>query len=240
MEEAITIHSVGGVEVELPVAGLGGRSLAFIIDIHIRVIFAMAWGFGVGWFLNEVGIKGDWIGWLAVLPALLIYFLYHPLLEWLMGGRTPGKRMMGLRIVTEQGLTPGLGAILVRNIFRLIDSMPSAYVLGLVVAHFSARHARIGDIAAGTLITYEEALKLKALEGLFDEPGESGEALSLKQRELLMELLERWNGLLPERRHAMALTLLRARGLEPPAKGLKYDGRLRTTLKGLLEGGEHE
>ncbi len=235
MEEAITIHSVGGVEVELPVAGLGGRSLAFIIDIHIRVIFAMAWGFGVGWWLQNTGFKGDVIGWVAVLPAVAIYFLYHPVLEWLMGGRTPGKRMMGLRIVTEQGLTPGLGPILVRNIFRLVDSLPSAYVLGLLVAHFSRRHTRIGDIAGGTLITYEEALRLKALEGLFDEAGE-GPQLSLKQRELLMELLERWDGLLAERRRAMGETLLKAHGVEVPSKGRGYDGRLKAALKGLLEG----
>lgn len=233
MEEAITIHSVGGVEVELPVAGLGGRSLAFIIDIHIRVILAMAWGFGVGWWLQNIGIAGDLFFWLAVLPAFAIYFLYHPLLEWLMGGRTPGKRMMGLRIITEEGLTPGLGPILVRNIFRLVDTLPSAYVLGLVVAYFNRRHARLGDIAGGTLLTYEDALRLKALEGLFDE---AGAQLSLKQRELLMELLERWSGLLPERRRAMAETLLKGQGQTPPAKGRGYEGRLKTALEGMLEG----
>ena len=61
---------------------------------------------------------------LIFLPTSLIYLLYHPLVELAMRGRTPGKRMAGVRIVNRQGGTPSSLAILIRNGFRLIDCLP--------------------------------------------------------------------------------------------------------------------
>ena len=49
-----------------------------------------------------------------------------------MRGRTPGKRMAGVRIVARDGGAPSVGALLVRNVFRLIDSLPLLYGVGLV------------------------------------------------------------------------------------------------------------
>ena len=56
------------------------------------------------------------------MPATAIYFLYHLVLEPLMAGRTPGKRMTGLRVLTPEGLVPTIGALITRNVFRIIDS----------------------------------------------------------------------------------------------------------------------
>ena len=61
-----------------------------------------------------------------------MYFLYHFALEIAMHGRTPGKRMAGIHIVTREGGSPGAGALLTRNVFRLVDSLPLLYGVGLV------------------------------------------------------------------------------------------------------------
>jgi uncharacterized membrane protein SpoIIM required for sporulation len=99
------------------------------------------------------------------MPTLAIYFLYHLVLEPVMRGRTPGKRMIGLRILTPEGLVPSTSALVTRNAFRIIDSLPFAYVVGLLCAMFGKRHLRLGDIAAGTVLAVDRAAFLEKLAG---------------------------------------------------------------------------
>ena len=80
-----------------------------------------------------------------------------------MSGRTPGKRLTGVRVLTPEGLVPTTGALLTRNVFRIIDSMPLLYVVGLLFVFFSKRHLRLGDLAAGTVIAMERAPFLEKL-----------------------------------------------------------------------------
>ena len=68
----------------------------------------------------------------VVAPAAAIYFLYHLVLEMAMHGRTPGKRMAGMHIVARDGSSPSIGALLTRNVFRLVDCFPLVYGVGLV------------------------------------------------------------------------------------------------------------
>lgn len=164
---ALVVESVTGVEVSLPVAGPGARAYAFIIDWHIRAILAAAW-YVIGMMLYSGGFSdlappldpnGLWFGLIAA-PTAAIYFLYHPALEIAMRGRTPGKRMAGVRLVTRSGGTPTLGAYLIRNVFRLVDNFPIFYGLGLILTMITRDHVRLGDLAAGTLIVYDPLDKL--------------------------------------------------------------------------------
>ena len=160
---ALVIDSVTGVEVALPIAGPGARSYAFVIDWHIRAILAVTWYvFGMMLYNRDwanitppLEMDGIWFGLIA-LPAAAIYFLYHPVLEIAMRGRTPGKRMAGVRLVTRAGGTPELGAYVIRNVFRLVDTFPVCYGLGLVMTMITRNHVRLGDIAAGTLLVYDQ------------------------------------------------------------------------------------
>ena len=74
-----------------------------------------------------------------------------------MDGRTPGKRMTGLRVLTPEGHVPTTGALLTRNVFRIIDSLPGFYVVGLLFVIFGPKHQRFGDLAAGTVVALERA-----------------------------------------------------------------------------------
>src|SRR5687767_4271649 len=141
----VTLQSITGVDVELRIAGAGSRSYAFVIDWHIRFVLALAWlVVGSLLYAGRIALVDDaWTSLerdylLAVLlPMAIIFFGYHPILEFAMRGSTPGKRMAGVRIVTRTGDIPGPGALLLRNVFRLIDSMPfGIYVVGLVTAMF--------------------------------------------------------------------------------------------------------
>ena len=169
---ALTVPSATGIDARLVLAGPGARTIAFIFDWMIRGCLATAWLLLVTWAITGnlgMDVSRDsetlWILTGAV-PASTIYFLYHPVLEALMDGRTPGKRMTGLRVLTTEGQAPTTGSVLTRNVFRIIDSLPGFYVVGLFLVMFSSRHQRFGDLAAGTVVALERAPFLEKLARL--------------------------------------------------------------------------
>lgn len=238
-EERLRIVGLTGVDVELTIAGPGSRSYAFLIDWQLRVLLALAW-FCAGWLIAQTDGVGPsrhgLFGYAVILPAVCIYLFYHPVLEVLMRGRTPGKRRAGLRIVTRSGGTPGLGALLMRNIFRLIDSLPAFYLLGLLCCFLSAQRVRIGDLAAGTLLIVDSAAPDAALASLGGAlAGAAADGLSPAAAELVHELLERWSSLQPQRRGELARMLLSridGKAGSPQREGWT-DAQLRARLREL-------
>jgi uncharacterized membrane protein SpoIIM required for sporulation/uncharacterized RDD family membrane protein YckC len=163
------IPSATGVDAHLVLAGPGARSLAFMLDWMIRSAVATIYALLASWLLLgnfrfDVGPEDETLWYLAgALPATAIYLLYHLILEPLMAGRTPGKRLAGLRVLTPEGLVPSVGALITRNVFRIIDSMPLFYVVGLLFVFFGRQHLRLGDLAAGTVLAVERAPFLEKL-----------------------------------------------------------------------------
>lgn len=234
----LQVDSITGIPVELPIAGPGGRSFAFIIDWHIRVLAAAAWGFGFSLVLGAASDGAEtpprWFALLTFLPPALIYLLYHPILELAMSGRTPGKRIAGLRIVSVEGTIPGAGAIIVRNLFRFIDGLPMFYVIGLGFTFATRRHQRIGDLAAGTLLVYEDANQADSL-GALPHAG-AARGISTADAELVQDLIDRWVHLDPEHRLELArrlLTRLDPGGADSQAAWLN-DGTARRALSDWL------
>lgn len=210
----VILQSITGVDVELRIAGPGSRSYAFVIDWHIRLLLALAWLLvglalysGRLMLLDGGSVPRTGGFYLAVvMPATLIYFLYHPVLEIAMHGRTPGKRIAGVRLVSRTGDIPSPGALLVRNVFRILDSMPFAYLIGLVCVVFTAQHVRIGDLAAGTLLVCHTEEGDKSFGGLTAATGPGG--LSPQAADLAQELLDRWDALGGVKRAELARSLI--------------------------------
>ncbi len=240
--DELVIDSATGVAVALPVAGPGGRAYAFVLDWHVRLALALAW-YGSGALLHSTLAGGapslsvpfdpgpSWfLG--VVLPATAIYFLYHPVLEIALRGRTPGKRFAGLRIVTREGQAPGIGALLVRNVFRLIDSFPGLYCVGLVATMVTRQSVRLGDLAAGTVLVYERdrTLSLPPALGSASTLAGPDAATTLAGGELVAELQARWNDLSAEARADLAGALLRRLGETESALAGADDAALRRLL----------
>lgn len=219
IQDELQFTSTDATEVSLPIAGTGSRSYAFLIDWHIRLILAVAWLIGSAFLLGNLGDQGLWeeifgnlksLGFYVVLlPTLIIYGLYHPVLEIVMKGRTPGKRAAGIRVVTLDGQTPDVPALLIRNVFRLVDSLPTLYVVGLISVLITERHVRIGDMAAGTLLVHEKKLTRDAFQSFARE---REHALDLPVMEVADDLLKRWRSLEPEVRTRIAIKLLASQG----------------------------
>ena len=215
MQDQLEIASATGVDLQLNVAGPGARSYAFVVDWHIRVLLALAWYIVANFayvgslqLMDPDSLEFSTYSFIVLFPPTLIYGLYHPVLELVTRGRTPGKRMAGIRIVTQDAQTPGVFAILIRNVLRLIDSLPIAYAVGLVCTMLTKQAVRIGDIAAGTLLVYDTDAQAGTATALDLDP-EAVAEFGLEKTELIHELLDRWEQLDIERRQALAGNLLR-------------------------------
>lgn len=174
---AFVLPSATGVDVRLDLAGVGARSIAFLFDFVLRAALAACWYVGAALLYNlsqgrsglGAPIETDARWFMAVLlPAAAVYLLYHPLLETALRGLTPGKRLTGLRIVDRDGGVPTTSALVLRNLFRIIDSLPLLYGVGLTAMLLTREQTRVGDAAAGTLVVYD-----RAIEPLLAQPSHS-------------------------------------------------------------------
>lgn len=167
------VHSPEQVALHFPVAGPTSRMLAYAIDLFVLmaiglvvfVLIALATPLA-GWVgdqldavLPDPGADPDrvWGGFVAFLAVLLLIqvgfeMLYFVVLEVATGGRSIGKRLLGLRVVKEGGFPIGLRESLIRNLLRTADALPANYLVGLTSMVASAQGKRLGDIAAGTVV----------------------------------------------------------------------------------------
>jgi uncharacterized RDD family membrane protein YckC len=229
---------VTGVDVELPIAGPGSRSYAFIIDWHIRVLAALLWvliALSVMYVVRRAPSGSSALNAIfslkvfAYVPATLIYLLYHPIVELAMGGQTPGKRKAGVRVVTRTGQPPSIAAILIRNVFRLIDSLPAFYTVGLLSTIMTRDSVRIGDLAAGTVLVTlpDEGRKASERQAVFA----TQTRLTPDQAELVGDVLERWPQLDTVTRRDLAHRILTRAGANVTDAN---DQALKTALADLL------
>jgi uncharacterized RDD family membrane protein YckC len=102
----------------------------------------------------------------ALLPPGVAYALFvtasfvtgwgwHVFFEAYRQGRTPGKQLVGLRVVDGRGLPLSLEQALVRNVVRALDFAPLFYGLGALACQLDSRRRRLGDVAADTLVIRE-------------------------------------------------------------------------------------
>lgn len=219
VNDLIYVNSADAMTSALEIAGVGARSYAFVIDWHIRLLLALVWIYLAAFLFYDLSIFSTMFAednastaaaWIVFLPAVIVYFFYHPILEAVMHGSTPGKRIAGVRLMTLEGFTPGIGSILIRNIFRLIDSLPGVYTVGLLFAIFTRNHVRIGDMAAGTVLIYEKNVARQSLSDVAQQSLNS--ELSAENYDLLLELLERWQELDKKQRLHLGQHFLRKIG----------------------------
>ena len=145
-----------GVELEVELGGLGSRFIAEAIDWVLKGIVVGA--LAVLLFAIGSGVATA----VFLVLVFLVWFGYDVLFEVLAGGRTPGKRACGLRVVRSGGQPIGFVASSVRNLLRLVDGPLTSYLAGIVAIVISERNQRLGDMAADTLVVREPAGQGKA------------------------------------------------------------------------------
>jgi uncharacterized RDD family membrane protein YckC len=182
--DQLSIETPELVGIDMPVAGIGSRFVALLVDYLIWTVVFIAFFILVAVVdpsLSTFSKMGEkWATAVFVFIPFLLYWGYFTLFEAFWNGRTPGKRVAKIRVIQRSGRGIGLFESLTRNFLRIVDQFPFVYVVGVISIMVTKQHQRLGDLAAGTLVVHErENLSTASTvssgrtftAGLFDTPG---------------------------------------------------------------------
>lgn len=169
LDTSIEIVTPENISFQYEVVGPFRRLPAFILDLSIRAIIVLTVGFAMamlGWFVGSGGIAVMLVLW------FVLEWFYGGIFETYMNGQTPGKRTMGIRVVSTGGHPINGVQAVMRNILRGVDMMPiiplsalnenlgiltiPTFAIGLVCQMSNPRFQRLGDIACGTMVVVDE------------------------------------------------------------------------------------
>jgi uncharacterized RDD family membrane protein YckC len=228
MERTIEVTTGESVAFSYELAGLGSRFLALFIDLLIQTVVTVAAVLLLVWIAGalpslpvsqkEASTLVYKVGYALVISvfvfaAFMLYFGYFIVFETLWNGRTPGKKLLGIRVVRDGGFPVDFSSALIRNVVRVLEAALGFYAISAVCALLSPQNRRLGDMAAGTIVVREGTL-----EGMVPIRAVSGEDplvrdLAPAQRELVRQYARRRTSLADKSRRALAFQI--ADGIRP-------------------------
>jgi uncharacterized RDD family membrane protein YckC len=182
-EETLIIETPERVPLAFALASIGNRFLAVAIDHFIQylTIVIVVWlSFAVtgasfsdtpSEFFDEMP---KWTTAILIVVLFLLFAGYFVVFEWLWNGQTPGKRLLKLRVIREDGRPITLWEAIARNLLRIFDAVPGfvvpVYSIGLISIFASRRDQRVGDVFAGTVVVRERADEAPTFKETFSNP----------------------------------------------------------------------
>lgn len=231
MNDALQVATPERVAVELPIAGLGSRAMAYAVDVALLGSVGLAAYFALTFWVpdpvNAVLELSGLVRTLGLAGAFFGLWVYWTLLEVTWNGQTVGKRLLRIRVVRGDGAPVTVFASAVRNLLRLVDFLPACYPVGLVTMLIDARHRRLGDLVAGTVLVRDEQVDLARYEQVTA-------TLALNEVEVATSYLARFEQLEPAARVRIGGLLAKRLGLQVPDDASPQ--ALRDAVKAHLEG----
>lgn len=206
------------VRLDLPEATVGSRGIAVLVDWLIQGLIGLVLFFGAFFFLDVPGLPE----WVPVTVLLVLYFLllfgYPITFETVWRGRTPGKALLGLRVVTVEGAPVGFRHAAIRAALALVDFTVTFGLAAVVSSLVSRRNQRLGDFVAGTVVLRERTGAGATVARRFEVPAAAGpvadgidtSGLTHRDYEAIRAYLLRADSLAPPRRDEVARQLLAA------------------------------
>jgi uncharacterized RDD family membrane protein YckC len=139
--------------VSFKIAGVGSRATAHFLDVILLIATFTALAFLSGLFSMVFGVEVS--SGLMVFAVSAGMFLYFILFEWLGNGHSPGKKAMGIRVVSFDGTPITMRGAVYRNLMRPADFLPIFYFAGFIASFMNEKSQRLGDLAAGTIVVYD-------------------------------------------------------------------------------------
>lgn len=164
--QTIRVQTTQNVFIHYPVASVGDRILAFIIDRIILVIYTVAMVLSMTSFDME-------IVWLWIMLLGFPWFFYHLVFEIFMNGQTPGKRVMSIQVVRMDGTSPSVGNYILRWLVGFIDFYIFSGLVAVIVVVTNGKGQRLGDLAAGTSVVKQTPQEQISARDLFITPEDS-------------------------------------------------------------------
>jgi uncharacterized RDD family membrane protein YckC len=143
------------VALDLRPAAIPSRIVAGALDalfqVGLLIVMALVIGVSTGW-TSDAGLAA-----LSILTLVLVLIAYPVGFETVMRGRTPGKAVMGLRVVRDDGGPIGFRHALVRGLAGAFLERPGItfFVAGVLTSLLNSQSKRLGDLLAGTVVLQE-------------------------------------------------------------------------------------
>lgn len=230
MDRTLDVRTPESIAFSYELAGLGSRCLAVIVDQAIQLATLIAIFVGLVMVgsrvqatrhavpaVSQKAAESVAIAFL-ILIVFMVLFGYFIIFEAIWNGQTPGKRLVGLRVVRDGGYPIDFGASLIRNLIRVGEWLIGYYLLAAISATLSPENKRLGDYAAGTIVVRDARLATPREIAERVEPAYAPTTyLTGEERALIKRFLERRDALADERRAEIAAQLAgRVRDRVPP------------------------
>ena len=154
--DQLSIDTPELVAIQMPIAGIGSRFIALLVDYLIWVPALLIVGKLFSYFLPSISafnkLSEQWAFAIYLFLTFLFNWGYFTLFEAFWNGRTPGKRVARIRVIQRSGRPIGLFESMARNFIRYVDQIPFFYAVGAIAIFVTRDHQRLGDLAAGTLV----------------------------------------------------------------------------------------
>lgn len=145
--ETVKVHTSQHIDIDYPVAGLGERIVATLIDYGIFIVL-----FFLFIILSVMAGFKEIFGIILIIIYAVTYVFYNLLCEIFMNGQSIGKKIMKIKVISLNGAQATIGQYFMRWLFRLVDFALTANLAGLICLLISNKGQRIGDMAAGTTV----------------------------------------------------------------------------------------
>ncbi len=194
--KTIKITTPENIEVEYTLAALGSRTAAAAVDLLIQlalmgIILIVILLLG----LTPSELYDKYKSWAVAVSLLLIFIInygYFIIFEMTMNGKTPGKKIFGLRTIRTNGQPIAFKHSVIRNLFRVIVDV---YGVGVILIFFTNNHKRLGDYLASTMVVAEEKREVLYNIKLENEKTNYKYSLTGEEYELLREYFKRKDSL---------------------------------------------
>ncbi len=157
--EKLSIDTPEQIALEFQLATIGSRFLALAVDTLIQLLGALglvAVAVGVRLVTGPFGADAPtWVFAIVLFGLFTLYYGYFALFESAWNGQTPGKRLLGLRVIHTSGRPVSVYESVLRNIVRIVDQMPGIYAVAMISVFVTERSQRLGDLAASTVVVHE-------------------------------------------------------------------------------------
>jgi len=191
--DKISITTPEQIELDYELAGIGSRFLALFIDHSIQVIvlfslvLVMLMNYPEIYEGHFYGIFHSTFAGIVLILMFLVIFGYFIFFETIWTGLTPGKKIVQIQVMKDNGEPVSFTDSLLRNLFRIVDFLPGNYLTGALCMIINRRNKRVGDVVAGTIVVRVKAGQVPlVLPDLPAEPGFNLDVTRLTEEEYLL------------------------------------------------------
>lgn len=220
--DALELATPERVAVDLPIAGLGSRAMAWLVDVALLGAVGLVLYFGFTFLVPDpveaVLAVSSTARAVAIVVLFAVLWVYWTAMEVAWQGQTFGKRLVRIRVVKADGSPVTLFESAVRNLLRVVDFLPVCYPVGVAAMLIDRKHRRLGDLLAGTVLVRDEQVDLSR----YDDAAAGSHAVDVV--EVATGYLARFDDLEPAARLRLGRRLAERLGLDAgdlDAEGLR-------------------